>query len=72
MRQIKQMSIAAGFVALLVGFLGVMQDSVPESQSGTPTFNATAGLTESIISLTPFVVLVLAAAFILAALRVLN
>jgi hypothetical protein len=47
-----------------------MQNSVPESQATTPTFNATAALTESIISLTPFVVLVLAAAFILAALRV--
>jgi len=71
MRQIKQMSIAAGFVALLVGFLGVMQNSVSESQATTPTFNATAALTESVISLTPFVGLVLAAAVILAALRVL-
>jgi hypothetical protein len=71
MRQVKQMSIAAGFVALLVGFLGVMQNSVPNSQTGTSPFNATTALTESIISLTPLVVLVLAAAFILAALRVL-
>jgi hypothetical protein len=72
MRQPKHMAIAAGFTALLVGFLGVMQNSVPESQANTPTFNATASLTESFIQLTPFVVLVLGAAFILAALKVLN
>jgi hypothetical protein len=72
MRQIKQMAIAGGFTALLVGFLGVMQDSVPETQAGTSTFNATAALTESFISLVPYTVIVLAAAFVIAALVRLN
>jgi len=72
MRQIKQMAIAAGFTGLLVGFIGIMQDSVPDSQASTSTFNATAALTESFVSLMPFLVLVLAAAFILAALVRLN
>jgi len=72
MRQIKQMTIAGGFTALLVGFLGVMQDSVPETQANTSTFNATAALTESFVSLVPYTVIVLAAAFIIAALVRLN
>ena len=72
MRQTKQLAIAAGLTALLVGFLGIMQDSVPASQANSTSFNATASLTESFVSLSPLVALVLAAAVVLAALGVLN
>jgi len=72
MRQSKQLAIAAGLTGLLVGYLGIMQDSVPDTQASSPTFNATASLTESIFSLSPVIALVLAAALVLASLGVLN
>jgi hypothetical protein len=72
MRQSKQLAIAAGLTGLLVGYLGIMQDSVPASQASSPTFNATASLTGSFVSLSPLIALVLAAALVLASLGVLN
>jgi hypothetical protein len=72
MQKAKTLAISAGMTALLVGFLGIMQDSVGSGQASSPTFNATASLTESVVSLTPLVALVLAAALVLASLGVLN
>jgi len=69
MNTIKSMAISAGFIALLVFMIPIMQDTVVDPDAvDTPTYNLTTALAEGITELAPLAILVLAAAFILTAL----
>lgn len=69
MNTIKSLSISAGFIALLVFMIPIMQDNVVDPDAiDTPTYNLTTALAEGITELAPLAILVLAAAFILVSL----
>jgi hypothetical protein len=63
------MAISAGFVMLLLLFFPVLTDSVTKAGNNTTAFNATEPLATSVIELSAFPVLALAAGFMLMVLR---
>jgi hypothetical protein len=63
------MAISAGFAVLLLLFFPVLTDSVTQSGRNTSAFNATEPLATSVIELSAFPVLALAAGFMLMVLR---
>jgi hypothetical protein len=73
MDSIKTLAISSGFVALLLGFLPILQSRVAADQAvNNSTFQLTNDLATSVIQLSPFAILAIAAAAILGALRVLS
>jgi len=73
MDTIKSMAISASFVILLVGFIPVLDERVvSDAGRNTTAYNITEPLVTTITELTPLVVLVLGAAFMLSVIRVLR
>lgn len=73
MDKIKSMAISAFMVILMVGFVPILDERVVSSAGrNTTAYNITGPLTESIVELTPLVVLVLSVAFILSVVRGFN
>jgi len=73
MDKIKSMAISAFMVILMVGFVPILDERVVSSAGrNTTAYNITSPLTESIVELTPLVVLVLSVAFILSVVRGFN
>jgi len=73
MDSIKSMAISAFFVILMVAFVPILDERVVSSAGRNSTaYNITAPLTQSLVELTPLVVLVLAVAFILSVVRGFN
>lgn len=73
MDSIKSMAISAFFVILMVALVPIMDERVVSSAGrNTTAYNITDPLTQSLVELTPLVVLVLAVAFILSVVRGFN
>jgi hypothetical protein len=69
MDNLKSLAISAGFIMLLLLFLPVLQNSVTAAGANTTAFNATNPIATTVIELSGFPILALAAGFMLMALR---
>jgi len=65
MKPVKALSISAILIMLLVGFAPAMQSNVANSVNSSAAFNSTQLISNTLIELAPYSVIVLAAAAII-------